>query len=38
MDRRQFLEAVSMKAGLPPDAYKQGAEILIFSAIVFGEN
>lgn len=36
-DRRGFLEAVSMKAGLPPDAYKEGADICTFSAIVFGE-
>ncbi|MHB8232844.1 MAG: AmmeMemoRadiSam system protein A [bacterium] len=38
MDRQGFLEAVSMKAGLSPDAYKDGADICTFSAIVFGEN
>jgi AmmeMemoRadiSam system protein A len=38
MDKKGFLEAVSMKAGLPPDAYKDGADICTFSAIVFGEN
>ncbi len=38
MDKEGFLEAVSMKAGLPPDAYKNGADICTFSAIVFGEN
>jgi len=38
MDKEGFLEAVSMKAGLPPDAYKSGADICTFSAIVFGEN
>jgi AmmeMemoRadiSam system protein A len=38
MDREGFLEAVSMKAGLSPDAYKAGADICTFSAIVFGED
>ena len=37
MNREGFLEAVSMKAGLPPDAYKDGADICTFSAAVFGE-
>ncbi len=37
MDRKGFLEAVSMKAGLSPDAYKNGADICTFSALVFGE-
>lgn len=37
MDRKGFLEAVSTKAGLPPDAYKNGADILTFTALVFGE-
>ncbi len=37
MDRKGFLEAVSLKAGLPPDGYKDGADICTFSAIVFGE-
>jgi AmmeMemoRadiSam system protein A len=38
MDRQGFLEAVSMKAGLSRDAYKNGADIFTFSAIVFGED
>ncbi len=38
MDKKGFLEAVSMKAGLPSDAYKNDADICIFSAIVFGED
>ncbi len=38
MDKEGFLEAVSMKAGLSPDAYKNGADICTFSAIVFREN
>ncbi len=37
MDRKGFLEAVSMKAGLSSDAYKNDADICTFSAIVFGE-
>lgn len=37
MDRTEFLEAVSIKAGLPRDGYKEGADILVFSAEVFGE-
>ncbi len=37
MDKEGFLEAVSMKAGLSPDAYKNGADICTFSALVFGE-
>ena len=37
-DRWQFLQAVSRKAGLPPDAYKEGAVIYIFTAEVFGEE
>jgi len=36
--RREFLEAVSRKAGLPPDAYRNGATIYIFTAEVFGEK
>jgi AmmeMemoRadiSam system protein A len=37
MNKTQFLEAVSQKAGLPSDAYKENAEIYIFSAEIFGE-
>jgi len=37
-DRKTFLEQISLKAGLPKDAYKEGAEIYIFSAQVFGEE
>ncbi len=37
MNRTQFLEAVSQKAGLPGDAYKENADIYIFSAEIFGE-
>lgn len=37
-DRLTFLEHTCWKAGLPPDAWKSGAEILIFSAQVFGEE
>lgn len=34
-DREQFLEEACLKAGLPPDAWKRGAEIFVFEAIVF---
>lgn len=37
-DRETFLEHGCMKAGLPPDAWRSGATLEIFSAIVFGEN
>ncbi|MFC1668519.1 AmmeMemoRadiSam system protein B [Chlamydiota bacterium] len=37
-DRKTFLEHTCRKAGLVPDAYKEGAEIQIFSAEVFGEK
>jgi MEMO1 family protein len=33
--RETFLDQACIKAGLPPDAWKKGAEILIFEAIVF---
>lgn len=36
-DRNTFLEQTCYKAGLPKDAYKEGAEIYIFTAQVFGE-
>lgn len=38
LDRDSFLEHTAMKAGLPPDAWKEGAEILRFAAEVFGED
>jgi AmmeMemoRadiSam system protein A len=37
-DRQQFLEAVCRKAGLPEDAWMQGATLYTFTAIVFGEE
>ena len=37
-DREQFLQHTCRKAGLPADAWKQGAKIEIFSADVFGEE
>jgi len=33
--RETFLQEACLKSGLPPDAWKQGAEIYIFEAIVF---
>jgi len=36
-DRTTFLEQTSRKAGLPPHAYKEGAQIYIFTAQIFGE-
>lgn len=36
-DRETFLEEVCIKAGLPTDAWKTGAELQAFEAIVFGE-
>ena len=37
-DRETFLERTCRKAGLPPDAWKEGAEIYRFEAQVFGER
>jgi hypothetical protein len=34
-DRMQFLQQTCMKAGLAPEAWKEGAEIFIFSAEIF---
>jgi AmmeMemoRadiSam system protein A len=34
-DRETFLNQACLKAGLPPDAWKKGAEISVFEAIVF---
>jgi AmmeMemoRadiSam system protein A len=36
-DRKTFLEHTCIKAGLQPDEWKEGAEIYIFSAQIFGE-
>jgi AmmeMemoRadiSam system protein A len=37
-DRWTFLEHTCLKAGLPRDAWKQGARLLVFEAEVFGER
>ena len=37
-DRETFLEKVCIKAGLPPGAWRRGAELKGFTAEVFGEN
>jgi len=37
-DVDQMLTQLSLKAQLPPDAWKEGASFLVFQAIVFGEN
>jgi MEMO1 family protein len=34
----QMLTELSLKAGLPPDAWKEGASFLVFHADVFGED
>jgi AmmeMemoRadiSam system protein A len=36
-DREQFLAHTCLKAGLPPDAWQEGATIEVFSAEVFSE-
>ena len=36
-DRQTFLSQVCAKAGLPPDAWKEDAELYSFTAEVFGE-
>lgn len=36
-DRETFLEQASLKAGLPPDAWRRGAKLFVFEAIVFHE-
>ena len=36
-DRATFLRETCLKAGLPPDAWKDGADIYVFTADVFGE-
>jgi len=37
-DRERFLEETCRKAGLPPDAWRHGANIQAFTAQVFEEN
>ena len=37
-NREEFLREVCLKAGLPEDAYLQGADIYKFSAEIFSEN
>ena len=37
-DVNQMLTRLSLKAGLPEDAWKEGASFLVFQAIVFGEE
>lgn len=37
-DRTTFIEQTCLKAGLPRDAWRQGAELLAFRAEVFGEG
>jgi AmmeMemoRadiSam system protein B/AmmeMemoRadiSam system protein A len=37
-DIAQTLTHLSMKAQLPPDAWKEGASFMVFQAIVFGEE
>jgi uncharacterized protein len=37
-NREQFLQQVCRKAGLPADAWKEGARIDCFTALVFGEQ
>lgn len=37
-DRDTTLNHLCMKAGLPPDAWRQGAAFTVFEAVVFGEE
>jgi AmmeMemoRadiSam system protein A len=37
-DRETFLSQTCVKAGLPPDAWRHGAAVFRFDAIVFGES
>ena len=37
-DVNQMLTRLSLKAGLPEDAWKEGASFLVFQAVVFGEE
>ncbi len=36
--RQEFLQAICRKAGLPEDAWQQGAALYTFTAVVFGEE
>jgi len=36
--RLQFLQCVCQKAGLPPDSWRAGAELYVFTSIDFGED
>jgi MEMO1 family protein len=36
-DRSTFLDQVCLKAGLPPDAWRRGAKLSVFEAVVFRE-
>ncbi len=38
LDRETFLSETCVKAGLKPDAWKEGASIYVFEAEVFGEK
>jgi len=37
-DRETFLRQTCLKAGLPPDSWRQGADLQAFTAEVFGEE
>lgn len=37
-DRETFVRQTCVKAGLPPDAWRHGAELFVFEAEVFGEE
>ncbi len=37
-DRDEFLSQTCVKAGLPPDAWRRGADVYAFTAEVFGER
>jgi len=37
-DRETFLEQACLKAGLPREAWKTGARILVFEARIFAES
>ncbi|MCX5637258.1 MAG: AmmeMemoRadiSam system protein A, partial [Planctomycetota bacterium] len=37
-DRETMLSHLARKAGLPADAWKEGASFLVFQAVVFGEE
>ncbi|MFQ5812013.1 MAG: AMMECR1 domain-containing protein [Anaerolineae bacterium] len=37
-DRDEFLHQICLKAGLPEDAWQEGAQLYVFTAEVFGEE